>query len=48
MTPKQVRIRASDLASKNKSPAVKAIYDCALKHAYEDQQKVLKQAEKLK
>ena len=44
MTPKQVQIRASDLASKNKSPEVKAIYDRALKHAYEDQQKLLKKA----
>ena len=37
MAPRQVQIRASNLASRNKSPAVKAIYDCALKHAYEDQ-----------
>ena len=48
MTPRQVQIRASDLASRNKSPAVKAIYDRTLKHAYEDQQKVLKKAEGLK
>lgn len=47
MVPKQVQIRASDLASKNKSPEVKAIYDRALKHAYEDQQKLLKKAAKM-
>ena len=48
MAPKQVQIRASDLASRNKSPAVKAIYDRALKHTYEDQQKVLKKEGEVK
>lgn len=48
MTPKQIQIRASDLTSRNKSPVVKAIYDRALKHAYEDQQKVLKKAGEVK
>ena len=48
MTPKQIPIKASDLASRDKSPAVKAIYDRALKHAYEDQQELLKKAEALK
>lgn len=42
------KITAKDLASRNKSPVVKAIYDRALKHAYEDQKKVLKKAGKLK
>lgn len=46
MTPKQI-ITAKDLVSRNPSPAVKAIYDRALKHAYEDQQALLKKAEKL-
>ena len=41
------KITAKDLASRNKSPRVKAIYDLALKHAYEDQQKLLKQAKAL-
>lgn len=49
MAPKQtqVRITARDLAARDKSPAVKAIYDRALKHAYQDQQKLLKEAERL-
>ncbi len=41
------KITAKDLASRNKSPRVKAIYDLALKHAYEDQQKLLEQAKAL-
>ena len=48
MAPSQnKKITARDLASRNKSPAVKAIYDRALKHAYEDQQALLKKAAKL-
>lgn len=44
---KQIRpITAKDLAAKNPSPEVRAIYDRALKKAYEDQQKVLKAAAK--
>ena len=42
------KITAKDLVAKHKSPAVKAIYDRALKHAYEDQEKILKQAAKIK
>ncbi|MBR2998665.1 hypothetical protein IKF34_02765 [Candidatus Saccharibacteria bacterium] len=41
------KITAKDLASRDKSPRVQAIYDLALKHAYEDQQKLLKKAKKL-
>ena len=48
MTPSQNKITAKDLASPNKSPEVRAIYDRALKHAYEDQQKLLKKAAKIK
>ena len=48
MAPKQIKITARDLASRNPSPAVKAIYDRALKHAYQDQQKLLKKAAKIK
>lgn len=47
MTPKQIQIRAKDLAAKNLSPRVKAIYDRALKDAYRDQQALLKKAAKL-
>ena len=47
MTPKQIQIRARDLAASDKSPVVQAIYDRALKHAYQDQQRLLKKAEKL-
>ena len=46
MAPKQ-KITMRDLVAKNPSPAVKAIYDQALKHAYQDQQKLLREAEKL-
>lgn len=42
------KITAKDLASRNKNPRVKAIYDLALKHAYEDQQRLLEKAKKLK
>ena len=38
------KITARDLVAKNPSPAVKAIYDRALKHAYRDQQALLKKA----
>ena len=48
MTLKQVRIRVSGFTSRNKSSAVKAICDCALKHAYEDWRKVLKKTGKVK
>lgn len=48
MAPKQNQpITAKDLASRDKSPAVQAIYDRALKAAYRDQQKILKAAAKL-
>lgn len=45
MAPKQITAR--DLVAKHKSPAVKAIYDRALKRAYEEQQKILDQAAKM-
>ena len=48
MAPKQTKITARDLAAKNPSPEVIAIYNRALKHAYEDQQKLLKKAAKIK
>ena len=48
MAPKQIKITMKDLVSRNPSPAVKAIYDRALKHAYQDQQKLLKEAAKIK
>ena len=48
MTPKQVKVTARDLASRDPSPAAKAAWDRALKHAYEAQQKILEQAKKLK
>ena len=48
MAPKQTQpITAKDLAERNPSPAVQAIYDRTLKAAYRDQQKLLKEAEKL-
>jgi len=47
MAPKQIQLRAKDLAAKNPSPRVKAIYDLTLKHAREDQEKLLKKAAKL-
>ncbi|MBQ6375465.1 hypothetical protein IJJ37_00820 [Candidatus Saccharibacteria bacterium] len=48
MAPRQVKVTMKDLASRNKSPEVIAIYDRALKHAYEDQQKLLEKAKKMK
>ena len=48
MAPSQNKITAADLVSHNKSPEVRAIYDRALKHAYEDQQALLKKAKALK
>lgn len=47
MAPRKDKITAKDLAAKNKSPRVKAIYDLALKHAYEDQQALLEKARKM-
>ena len=47
MTPKQIQLRAKDLAAKNPSPRVKAMYDRVLKDAYRDQQELLKKAAKL-
>lgn len=48
MAPKQNQpITAKDLASRDKSPAVQAIYDRALKNAYKDQQTLLKKAKEL-
>lgn len=47
MAPKQIQLRAKDLAAKNPSPRVKAIYDLALKHARQDQEKLLKRAAEL-
>lgn len=47
MTPKQNQpITAKDLAARNPSPEVRAIYDRALKAAYRDQRKILKAAAK--
>ena len=43
MAPKQ-KVTMRDLVAKNPSPAVKSIYDRALKHAYRDQQALLKKA----
>ncbi len=48
MAPKQIQVTMRDLTARRKSPAVKAIYDRALKHAYQDQQKLLKEAAKIK
>lgn len=48
MAPKQVKITAKDLASRNPSPAAKKALDIALKHAYEDQERLLKQAARIK
>ena len=48
MAPSQNKITAADLAARHPSKAVKAIYDRALKHAYEDQQALLKKAKALK
>ena len=46
--PKQTtKITARDLVARHKSPAVQAIYDRALKHAYEDQEKLLQKAAKI-
>ena len=47
MAPKQIKLTAKDLVAKKKSSRAKAIYDMALKHAYEDQQQILEQAKKL-
>lgn len=47
MAPKQIQLRAKDLAAKNPTPEVKAIWDRVLVHAYQDQQKLLKKAQKL-
>ena len=35
MTPRQEKITAKDLAARNPSARVRAIYDSALKHAFE-------------
>lgn len=48
MAPKQIKITAKDLASRNPSPAARAALDLALKHTYEDQQKILEKARKMK
>ena len=49
MAPRQVypKVTMRDLASRNPSPAARAVFDRALKHAYEDQQKILEAAAKL-
>ena len=48
MAPKQTRpLTARDLVSKNPSRKVQKIWDLALKHAYEDQQKLLEKAKNL-
>ena len=48
MAPKQTKnITARDLIAKNPSNKVRKIWDSALKHAYEDQQKLLKKAKNL-
>ena len=48
MTPKQTKITAADLVSRHKSSAVQEVYDRALKHAYRDQQALLRKAQALK
>ena len=47
MAPRQSKITAKDLAARDKSPEVRAIYDRALKDAYRDQQELLEKAAKL-
>ena len=47
MAPKQIKLTARDLVAKDKNARVRAVYDVALKHAYEDQQKILEQAKRL-
>ena len=49
MAPKQItnKLTARDLVAREKSARVKAVYDLALKHAYEDQQKLLEKAQNL-
>ena len=47
MTARQNKITAKDLAARNKSPEVEAIYNRALKGAYRDQQELLKKAAEL-
>ena len=47
MAPQQIQIRAKDLAARDKSPRVKAIYDRALKNASMEQQELLDKAAKL-
>ena len=47
MTPKPT-VTMRDLASKNPSPAARAVFQKALEGAYRDQQELLKKAAKIK
>lgn len=48
MAPKQdQKFTMRDLTARNKSSAVKAVYDKVLFDAYQDQQKILKKAKQL-
>ena len=42
------KVTARDLASKNPSPAARAVFQKALEGAYRDQQELLKKAAKIK
>lgn len=49
MAPKQdQKFTMRDLTSRDKSPAVKAVFDQVLVDAYKEQQKILKKAAKIK
>lgn len=47
MTPRKSKITAKDLAARNPSSEVRAIYDRASKDAYRNQQELLKKAAEL-
>ena len=48
MAPKQdQKFTMKDITARHPSPAVKAVYDQVLLHAYQDQQKILEKAKKL-
>ena len=48
MAPKQIKVTAKDLASRHPSAAARAVFDRAMILAYEDQQKILEKARKMK
>lgn len=48
MTPKQTKATMQDIVSRNPSVVARAVLDRALKNAYEDQQKILEKAKKIK